>query len=116
LFAFQQHLVRFAKIAALLSAAWTMLCAVLVVGPQVSAWLQDGVLDAYSLSSTISRLHGNQKYFTAGSDNLRSNWIVDWLLEVPAVVPLLTASALLLAFYAWVATVEKEISTERSRG
>jgi hypothetical protein len=94
-----------------------MLSAVLIVGQQVTSWLQDGIWDAYSLLSIISRLKGNQNiYVTASSDNVQTNGIADWLLEIPAIVPLLIASALLLAFYAWVAAIEKEISIGRSRG
>ncbi len=115
--AFQQRLVRYAKITALLSAVWTILCAVLIVGWQVTSWLQNGVWDAYPLSSVIKSLENDQavSYVTASSDKFETKLMdkqvmADWLLEIPAIVALLIASALLLAFYMRLTVIEKNSS------
>jgi hypothetical protein len=93
--------VKFAKITALLSAGWTFLCAVLIVGLQVTLWLRNGIWETYSLSSVIkaSENHQNIKYVTASSDKFETEGMADWVLEIPAMVPLLIALALLLTFY-----------------
>ena len=108
-----QRLVRFAKTTALLSAVWTILCAVLIVGWQVVSWLQNGVWEPYSLSSIIKGLQGNQDitYATASANKSVTGGITDWLLEIPAILPFLIASTLLLTFYTWLATIEKKNST-----
>jgi hypothetical protein len=96
----------------LVSTVWTILCAVLIVGWQVTSWLQGGIWDP-SLSSMIRSLQGNQDitYATASANKPATEGITDWFLEIPAIVPLLIASALLLVFYAWLATIEQEDST-----
>jgi hypothetical protein len=113
--AFQQHLVRFAKIATLVSVAWTVLCAILLVGWQTTLWLQEGVWNSYSLSSLIGRLERDRvaTYVTAGAAKLETGSInkqavLNWLLEMPSIVPLLIASALLLGFYIWLKDIEKK--------
>jgi hypothetical protein len=110
----RQRLVRFAKMTALLSAAWTILVAILIVGRQATSWLQDGVWESYPLSSVISSLEKGQgsTYTTASADKPAAiSGTLDWLLEIPAIVPLLIASVLLLAFYSRLTTIEKRHST-----
>ena len=102
-----QRLVQFAKITALLSAVWTILCAALIIGLQVFS----GEWNAYRLSSVIESLKRDQNsvYVTASSNKSETEWtIADWLLELPAIVPLLIIAALLLAFYLRLAVLAKE--------
>ena len=121
LLAFQQGLVRFATMTALLSAVWTILVAVLIVGRQATSWLQNGVWETYSLSSVINDLKKDQgsTYTTASSDRTASELTImqgapDWLLEIPAIVPLLIASVLLLVFYSRLVVIEKRHFTHNS--
>ena len=121
LLAFQQGLVRFATMTALLSAVWTILVAVLIVGRQTTSWLQNGVWETYSLSSVINGLKKDQgsTYTTASSDRTASELTImqgapDWLLEIPAIVPLLIASVLLLVFYSRLVVIEKRHFTHNS--
>jgi hypothetical protein len=104
--------VKFAKIAALLSAGWTFLCGALIVGLQVTLWLRNGIWETYSLSSVIKVLESNQniKYVTASSDKFETEGMADWLLEIPAMVPLLIALALLLSFYWRLTIIERRNS------
>jgi hypothetical protein len=37
--------------------------------------------------------------------------VVDWVLEIPTLVPLVIAATLLLALYSWLATIEQQSST-----
>jgi hypothetical protein len=113
---FEQTLLRSAKIAALLSAVWTILCAVLLIGSQVTTWLHTGAWDAYPISSAINNLKndGVNTYVTASSDKpeLTSTQVmVDWLLEIPTIVALLIALSSLLAFYRLVKIIESNRST-----
>jgi hypothetical protein len=118
LLAFQQGLVRFAKMTALLSAVWTLLVAVLIVGRQATSWLQYGVWDPYPLSSVINSVEKDRgsAYMTASSGRTATEVTIlqgmtDWLLEIPAIVPLLIASVLLLVFYSGLLVIEKRYST-----
>jgi hypothetical protein len=105
------RLVRFAKVASLVANAWTIFYAVLIVGWQITSLLREGSWPALPLSSVINKL-GYERgaiYATASAHEIESS-VVDALLRVPAIVPLLLASALLTAFYLWLASTEKTYS------
>jgi hypothetical protein len=90
---------RFTKATTLFSAAWTMVCAVFVIGLQIASWLKNGVWDAYPIST----------YVMASSDELINNQVLaNWLLRIPAIVPLLVGAALLVAFYMLITVIEKK--------
>jgi hypothetical protein len=117
LFAFQR-VVKVAKITALLSAVWTILCAMMIVGFQVIFWLRNDVWDTYRISSVIKSLEGDRTitYVTASSDKFEAEWtinrvIAEWLLGVPAIVPLLIVAALQVAFCLRLAAIDKDAST-----
>jgi hypothetical protein len=99
-----QRVVRFARLAALISAGWTFLCAALLAG----WWAWSG--DAYPVSSIVQLLSPDRTYVTAGfgeTDWTLKEAVIDWLLAVPAIVPLLVALALLVIFYRWLAVIDK---------
>jgi hypothetical protein len=55
----------------------------------------------------------NFKYVTAsldkiGTDSTIQEVLADWLLDIPAIVPLLIVAALLLAFYLKLSAIEKK--------
>ena len=90
-----------------------MTCAVLIVGWQVIYWIHDGVWNVWSVSYVFTSLESNRRvtYVTASSDKLDAHQgVVDFLLEIPAIVPLLIAAALLLAFYLRLTIIEKRDS------
>jgi hypothetical protein len=106
-----QPVAKFTKLIALLSAAWTALCGAMIIVWQASS----GAGDVYRLSSVIEAVKRNPVYVAASSNELETEStigqeITDWLLALPAIVPLLMAAALLLSFYRWLAVVEKEAS------
>jgi hypothetical protein len=112
-----QQLLRFAKLTALLAAAFTILCAVMIVGWQVTSWIQNGEWNAYPISSVISSLQSdeNATYVTASLKKVERGspfWeaIADWLLGIPAIAPLLIAAVLLLALYLKLSAIEKASS------
>jgi hypothetical protein len=106
--------VRLAKLAVLLSTAWTILCAALIAGLQAISWIHGGAWDEYSFSTMVKALSGEPagKYTTAGFRGVESEPTIiqtfsRWLLEIPVVVPLLFVAVLLWSFYRWLATVER---------
>src|ERR1700730_12093478 len=112
-----QQVGKFAKMTALLSAGWTILCAVTIIVMQVTYGIRNGVWDTYRVSSILKNLKSDQniKYVTAGADKFETELpvkqvLADWLLEIPAIVPLLIAAALLLTLYLQLAVIEKETS------
>ena len=109
------RLMRFAKATTLFSAAWTILCAVFLTVGQIASWLKNGVWDAYPISAVINRLKTSEAatYVMASSERLDAELINDqaltnWLLRIPAIAPLLIASALLISFYMLIAVIEKK--------
>jgi ABC-type sulfate transport system permease component len=108
-----QHLVKFTKISTLFAAALTILCAVMLFGWQITSWIQNGVWNAYPVSLVISSLQAdrNGTYVTASVKKVETGSpikeVSDWLLDIPAIVPLLIMSALLLVFYLKLSAIQK---------
>jgi len=109
--AFEQRLVRFTKIAVIIAATWTGLSAAMLVSAQLIFWLQNKEWDAYPISSVIADRR-DITYTVASSrelnkDQIYDNQIVDWVLHVPAIVPLLIAFVCLVAFWMRLSEIEK---------
>jgi len=104
--------IRFARMTSLVANAWTIIYAVLIGGWQISSLLKGGSWPALPLSSVIDRLGYERGAIdaTASVHEIDSS-IVETLLRVPAIVLLLLASALLTAFYLWLARIEKQYSS-----
>jgi hypothetical protein len=105
----------FAKTTTLFSAALTIMCSVFLTGGQMASWLKNGVWDAYPISAVINRLKTGESatYMMASSDILdaeliNNQVITNWLLRIPAIAPLLIASALLIAFYMLITVIENK--------
>ena len=96
-----QRVVRFARLTALIFAGWTILWAALLAG----WWVWSG--DAYPVSSIVQLLSPDRTYVTASFSGTLKEALIDWLLDVPAIVPLLMAAALLVMFYRWLAVIDK---------
>jgi hypothetical protein len=97
----------------MLSGALTSLCAVMLFGCQVTAWLNTGEWTTYRLSSAIENTKGAQDttYVTASigkTDMTITQQVIDWLLGIPAIVPLLIALALHVALYIYLTKMEDE--------
>jgi hypothetical protein len=101
------RLVRFTKTTALISALWTILCSVLLAGRQGISWWREGLGSPYSLAALIK----GDREITYTTASYTEKGILDWVLDLPAIVPLLMAATLLLALYSWLATIEKQTST-----
>jgi hypothetical protein len=102
------RLVRVARITSLLALGWTMLCGAMIVGWQATSWVRDGYWPELSTSFILTVLERNAVYQTASSEKVQTS--ADPLLEVPAIVPILVASALLTAFYLWLLKVDRRSS------
>jgi hypothetical protein len=104
-----RRLVKFAKLAALLSAAWTLLCAAIVTGLPIS----DGA-EVYRVSTIVRLMRGSTGgYFTTSLSEARAEWtlgqsVATWLLGLPVVAPLLFVAVLLFIFYRWLAVLESQ--------
>jgi hypothetical protein len=99
-----QRVVRFARLTALISAGWTFLCAALLAG----WWVWSG--DDYPVSSVVQLLNPDRTYVTASFSE--TEWtpresLIDWLLDLPAIVPLLMAAALLVLLYRRLTVIDK---------
>jgi hypothetical protein len=88
-----------------------MMCAVFLTGWQIASWLKNGKWDAYPISAVINRLKAGEvaTYVLASSDSelMNNEVLANWLLRIPAVVPLLVGAALLVAFYMLITVIEK---------
>jgi hypothetical protein len=107
--ALDQRLIRLTKTAALISALWTVFCAALLFGWQAVVWLKQGVWRSYTVASLI-RGDPEVTYTTASYD---SNQLLEDFLELPAIIPLLVAAILLLAFQSWMASIQKSFHEDR---
>jgi hypothetical protein len=105
-----QRVVKFAKVAALLSAVWTILCAALLAGSSI---IHTGAVAAYRVSSVVQLLKGSSPEVFVTASVSKTEWtpgqaLTSWLLELPAIVPLLLMAALLVFFYRWLVAIEKQ--------
>jgi hypothetical protein len=105
------RLIRFTRMTALVANIWTIFYAVLIVSWQIENFLKARSWPALPLSFVINKLEYEPGaiYATASAHEIESS-VVDALLRVPVIVPLLLASALLTAFYLWLARTEKRYS------
>ena len=106
------RLIRFARMAALIADLWTIAYVFLIVGWQINIFLKEGSWPALSVKSALNTLGRDHHviYATAQTRGDEANHLsnaVDALLQVPAIVPLLLAAALLTAFYKWLKDVER---------
>jgi len=87
----------------------------LIVSWQLIIFLREGAWYALPLSSVFNRLengHG-EIYLAASRDKNESSHLpnlADLLLQVPVIVPVLFAMALLTAFYLWLSNTEQRYS------
>jgi hypothetical protein len=103
---------KFAKMAVLASGVWTIFCATFIFGWQLISWFRYGSWDVFPISSVM--LSGKAIYVTASGEHIRPQQaafqnVINWLLEIPAIVPLAIASALLFCFYAHLSLMEKHL-------
>jgi hypothetical protein len=83
------RLLRFAKATALISALWTILCAVLLIGVQAKGWWYEGRWESYSILSPIK----GDPEVTYSTASYTEPTIVDRLLQIPAIVVLIIVAA-----------------------
>jgi len=98
-----QRAVKLAKLTALISAVWTVVCAAFL------GWISLGAAETYRVSSVARLFNGTAHGYVLSSlphktsaDTHRSG---DWLLDLPATVPLLIVAALLLVLYLGLAII-----------
>ena len=109
------RLIRLAKIATLVAAVWTTSYVVLIVGWQASVFLSEGDWPAVSIKFVLNELaYGRAAiYETAATRGIGGSHLpsaFNELLQLPAIVPLLFAAALLTVFYLWLSQTEKQYS------
>jgi hypothetical protein len=103
------RLIRLVKTTVLISALWTLCCAILLIGLQVRAWWRDGIWNSYSILALIKG-DPDVTYTTA---SYTEPTIVDRLLEIPAIVPLIIVATFFRALHGWLAEIEKRSSIPR---
>jgi hypothetical protein len=108
-----QRLVKLAKVATLLSAAFTISCALVIFGSQVASWSRTGVWDTHRLSSVVRSLKDDQTYMTASANQSQGKLsskeaMIDWLLGTPTVAILLIVVAFHFVFYLFLAFLDEE--------
>jgi hypothetical protein len=106
-------LVRIAKLATLITAAWTVSCAVLLFVWQVKTWPAEGSWPPVRLSAVMQKLGTSRGaiYLPASASDPERTYatgLLSAVSDVPAIFPLLVALALLIAFYLWLERVERQ--------
>ena len=105
------RLVRFARMTALVAVIWTIFYAVLIVGWQIIIFLRDGSWRTLPLSTVLNTLESSRgEIYSAKIERSYPTNLAEALLQVPVIVPLLAAAALLTAFYLWLSKTERRYS------
>jgi hypothetical protein len=114
--------IKSAKLIATLSAALTILCAVMVVGLELASWKGSGVWNSYRLSSVIESIKGDREdtYVTASvprqpAELTIKQSLIELVLGIPVISLLMVAVVLHVALYLYLTTLEKEASRRQFR-
>lgn len=107
------RIIRFTKMTALLAAIWSISYVVLIVGWQILTFIREGNWPAASVKFVLTFGHDqNVTYTTAATRGIARGDVpgaFDRLLEAPAILPLLCAAALLIAFFLWLSRLENNM-------
>jgi hypothetical protein len=111
-------LIRIAQKVALAAAAWTTCCALLLLGWQTKTWLAGEIWPTVQLSTVAQNLGIGQGaiYRPASFDEFEESSalsLMGAISGVPAIVPLLVALVLLIAFYLWLGDAERSFAKDR---
>jgi hypothetical protein len=107
------RLIRFAKLITLLAGLLTLLQLVLIVGWQAVTFFNKGRWPALQLSAVVKWVQDRGEiYETASTPSVERGDLLasaaETLLQIPVVVPLLLALALLIVFFLWLSHIEKQ--------
>ena len=91
----------------------TAMSIAVVVALQSGSWYQQSDPVLVSQLFELSGIDIPRKYVPASGDYQSSPDPLEMLLNLPAIVPLVTAFALLVLVYAWLASLEKEMADFR---
>jgi hypothetical protein len=94
----------------LFSAVWTILCTALLAGWSIT---QTGYVLSYRVSSVVQMLKSSSPDVFVTASLSKTEWtlgdaLTSWLLELPAIVPLLIVAALHVIFYRRLVAIEKQ--------
>lgn len=106
-----ERAVKLAKLTTALSCVLTVSCAVILVGLQVAAGLTDGVWEPHRLSWIVASLKKNESltYSTASVKDTQFH-MIDWVLGLPAIVPLAIIALAHFVFYSCLVEFERRES------
>jgi hypothetical protein len=106
------RLVLFAKVAAIIGAAWTLFVCFSIIGWQAWIWADEGNWPILQFSDVMDSLRSPSSaiYMTASSDEFEKSNLLEAILSIPAIVPLLVASAMIIGFYFWLRRIEHHAS------
>ena len=106
-----------AKIPVFVCAASTALCTIGILFWQIGSWFKTGEWETYAVSDMLATasIYFPRRYNTASftpSENFRidAQAVIEWFLAVPAIVPLLVATAVIALFYFWLACIAEKQS------
>lgn len=108
--AFHQRFLRLTKIAVLIAAAWTACCAVVLLAVGIISWLRADEWASYPLSSILVT---DRTYSLASSREVgpgrvnMTDQMLEWVLGLPAILPLLVALIALLTFWMRLSKLER---------
>jgi hypothetical protein len=116
-----RRLVAFVKVLVAGAGAMTALSMGAIVSLQVAFWLATRTWSPFPLSQIFELSHINvpRRYLPASADGqvtgrVDPQGIVEWLLDLPAIVALFVALALLALFYASLTSLEKWLPDGRT--
>ena len=96
---------------ALVADIWTIFYVVLIVGWQIIIFLRDGSWRALPLSTVFNMLeYGRDESYSAKIERNHPANLAEAFLQVPTILPLLSAAAILTAFYLWLSKTERRYS------
>jgi hypothetical protein len=113
---FERRLLTLTRGLAGFAIAFTGLCASALMAWQFYSWATAGSWNTVAFSDVLEladvsppRTYTPASVTSYGAERERIDVIFEWLLNLPAIMPLLLALSLLTAFYVFLLSVEKEL-------
>ncbi len=108
------RLIQLAKMVTTVAAGWTVFVFFSIVGWQAWTWAAEGSWPTLLLSDVMDRFRSadGPVYVTASveeSEKSSTSYLFDAILSIPATVPLLVASAMIIGFYLWLRKIEHDL-------
>lgn len=116
---FGQRVAQLAKGPVVVSAAFTALCTIGILLWQIGYGFKTGEWEAFTVSDVfqaahiyIPRRYNMASFSPSQNSRFDAQTVMEWVLDLPAIVPLVVVTLLIALFYIWLARIAEKHSPQ----